>query len=25
MIEIEADKIRAFREYMDSYYVSTLM
>jgi ketosteroid isomerase-like protein len=25
MIEIEADKIRALREYMDSYYVSTLM
>jgi len=25
MIEIDADKIRALREYMDSYYVSTLM
>jgi uncharacterized protein len=25
MIEIEGDEIRALREYMDSYYVSTLM
>jgi uncharacterized protein len=25
MIEIEAGKLRALREYMDSYYVSTLM
>jgi uncharacterized protein len=25
MIEIDGDKIRALREYMDSYYVSTLM
>jgi len=25
MIEVEAGKIKALREYMDSYYVSTLM
>jgi uncharacterized protein len=25
MIEVEAEKIRALREYMDSHYVSTLM
>jgi ketosteroid isomerase-like protein len=25
MIEVEDEKIRALREYMDSYYISTLM
>jgi hypothetical protein len=25
MIEVEAGKIKALREYMDSYYVSSLM